>query len=321
MGPTRSGCWLGLLVFSLLVAVSIQQGANKPLSTSQPSCSPLDPKLVPFCAGMPYKKTLLPNSRGHATLQEAFAELKDFKRVILSHCSNAIVHFLCSVYTPPCYDTGSSGDLAVKVVQPCRQLCVEVHDKCEGFFQQHAYNLSLLKHLSCNHYPDRNDSASMCFGPADPSSLTIPKIESQLEVSTTEITPHFSVSPSPNPSTTQQCRNSLQEVPMCRELGYHNFSLPNLRGHHHRRLKNYHFSNYLWIEVFTIHSSFSLLLRSLPYASAESSQATQELSLFKLFVDMKCSQSIAHFLCYYYAPPCSTTDPCSRDLVYTLVEI
>ena len=273
MGPTRSGCWLGLLVFSLLVAVSIQQGANKPLSTSQPSCSPLDPKLVPFCAGMPYKKTLLPNSRGHATLQEAFAELKDFKRVILSHCSNAIVHFLCSVYTPPCYDTGSSGDLAVKVVQPCRQLCVEVHDKCEGFFQQHAYNLSLLKHLSCNHYPDRNDSASMCFGPADPSSLTIPKIESQLEVSTTEITPHFSVSPSPNPSTTQQCRNSLQEVPMCRELGYHNFSLPNLRGHQ------------------------------------KASQATQELSLFKLFVDMKCSQSIAHFLCYYYAPPCSTTDP------------
>ena len=265
---TMNGCWLALLVFCLLLVISFQQDViivNQPLPTSQPSCLPLDPKLVPLCAGMPYNQTSLPNSRGHTSLLEASAELKDFEPVIHSNCSSAIVHFLCSVYTPPCYDS----DLAVKVVQPCRQLCVEVRDKCEGIYRQAS--LQWPQHLSCDHYPDRNDKSSVCFGPEDSSYLTIPKIEPQSDVLNTKKTPNFSVSPSPAPSTSQECRNSLQEVPMCRELGYHNFSLPNLRGHQ------------------------------------KPSQATKELSLFKLFVDMKCSQSIAHFLCYYYAPPCSTT--------------
>lgn len=260
-----SASWIALLTMSLHLAFSRQQVLIVDTPPGPPQCRPLDPSLVPFCAAMPYNTTFLPNSRGHQSLQDASAELQTFRRLILTKCSGAIVHFLCSVYTPPCYrpatDRGSQPPMALP---PCRSLCLVVRDRCERYLLENS--LSWPPQLVCENFPDRTDS--MCFGPPNPSSLSIPDIPSLNTLPSLEST-------TPVGTSERQSRlcNPLQEMPMCTGLGYHNFSLPNFRGH---RLI---------------------------------SAASQELSLFKLFIQTRCSQAIAHFLCYYYAPPCSSHPP------------
>ena len=70
----------------------------------------------------------------------------------------------------------------------------------------------------------------------------------------------------------ETCR-LIEEVPLCRNLGYDNFSLPNQRGH------------------------------------STIEEMNSELDDFLYFVLSECSNSIVHFLCYYFAPPCTGEQP------------
>lgn len=129
-------------------------------------CQSLDPTAVPFCAHVNYSIGL-PNFRDHQDLNEANAELVDFKRLIESGCSGAILTFLCAYYVPFCFTPPRL--TTSTILRPCRDLCVEVRDKCEYLLQ--CQGRSWPSHLNCQDLPDK---PSPCFGPNHPSLETIP---------------------------------------------------------------------------------------------------------------------------------------------------
>ena len=69
-------------------------------------------------------------------------------------------------------------------------------------------------------------------------------------------------------SNTQTVCVSAEVIPLCSELGYHNTTFPNLRGH------------------------------------TTPKEANEELSHFSALIQTGCSNAIVHLLCSIYAPMC-----------------
>ena len=254
----------GMALFCMTIlplSTPLQVKMLKTMSTRTTKCQPLDADAVPYCANVGYDMVALPNSKGHNTQQEAFEELQNFWPLISTGCSGAAVHFLCSVYLPPCLEDSE------EVVKPCRELCDEFQGSCEAELVD--IDVQNLTPLQCSQFLSR-DEDSKCYGP-DPTALTTPAIAKVNNVEASEM---------------GTCR-SIEAVPLCRNLGYDNFSLPNQRGH------------------------------------STIEEMNSELNDFLYFVQSECSNSILHFLCYYFAPPCTDehsqlgVQPCRELCEYT----
>ena len=122
---------------------------------------------MPICVEMPWNYTLFPNLLGHESQEEANLQLEQFRQLIELKCSNAIVHFLCSIYAPLCID-----DHAPRVLHPCRRLCQHVREGCELPFLERASGLLWPDHFDCEKY----DNSPLCFGPSEEELLKIPAI-------------------------------------------------------------------------------------------------------------------------------------------------
>lgn len=89
-------------------------------SAPPPACQPI---MVPICKDQPYSQTVLPNSLGHRSQDEASLELHFFAPLLHVGCSNQLKPFLCSVYTPECVHGQAR--------PPCRTLCEQARASCE----------------------------------------------------------------------------------------------------------------------------------------------------------------------------------------------
>ena len=125
---------------------------------------------IPLCRNLGYNNTSFPNIRGHLTPEEANEELAHFDGLIGSGCSNAIVHLLCSIYSPPCLQ-----DFPKLKYPPCKHLCEHVRDGCAATMHQHSsFNWPPGPHLNCSNYVSvQNNHLSFC--PPDLSILKIPR--------------------------------------------------------------------------------------------------------------------------------------------------
>lgn len=160
----------------LLIAVTIMTQEVAPTDDimrntgSKLSCMPVEEE-VPLCANLGYINTTFPNLRGHTTPEEANEELAHFLALIYTGCSNAIVHFLCSIYAPVCLQ-----EYSTLTYPPCKHLCEYVRDGCaETLMQVFSYSWPPGPHLDCHNY-DSVEENQLCFGPPDPSILEIPPI-------------------------------------------------------------------------------------------------------------------------------------------------
>ena len=146
-------------------------GQTRPVGTLPPDtqfrCEPI--KDVDICLNMPWQNATFPNFREHDTQADANAEIEDFRQVINTCCSRAIVHFLCAYYTPICIQ--APGSLTATTLQPCRSLCQKVRDGCEGVYQQSSLNWP--PHLACENFPDNSNGTSICTNLPD-NVLVIP---------------------------------------------------------------------------------------------------------------------------------------------------
>jgi hypothetical protein len=138
---------------------------------------------IEFCSKVGYTTASFPNYRDQPSQTNASSELENFRALASNVCSNAIVHFLCSVYAPFC--DPRRPDIRVP---PCRELCEYVRVGCEPPVVQ--YGLSWPPHLECSLYPARNSASSLItFCPPDISTLSIPSnIETNPPPNTTEPT-------------------------------------------------------------------------------------------------------------------------------------
>eukprot|EP00731_Ephydatia_muelleri_P019559 Em0012g384a len=137
---------------------------------------PVDPNTTPdvscelmtnlsFCYGVGYNKSSFPNFRMQTTQVDANTELKQFVILVNSGCSNAIVHYLCSVYAPYC-------EPKYLKIPPCANLCVYVRDSCAPKLQQ--FGVAWPPQLACENWPAYG---SVCFGPSTSglANITIPR--------------------------------------------------------------------------------------------------------------------------------------------------
>ena len=139
-------------------ARSARQTIRPPLQPEQaPRCELVD---VPMCAkiGWP-NSTHFPN---YEMRVQATTELLHYTSVIQSCCSNAIVHFLCSHYTPFCHRGVT--------IPPCKQFCEYVRDGCMSFYQR--VGLAWPEHMQCDNFPTH--TGSNCILPPQLHKLQIP---------------------------------------------------------------------------------------------------------------------------------------------------
>ena len=178
----KSGlCFSAIILLSYQLGVMAQSLQLRPPLTEDPvvyKCENITQ--IEFCSQIGYSMASFPNYRDQATQTSANGELENFRALAQSVCSNAVVHFLCSVYAPFC--DPERPDIRVP---PCRELCEYVRAGCEPPVIQ--FGLSWPPHLECNQYPPNASTITFC--PSDISMLSIPSnIETNPPPNTTEPT-------------------------------------------------------------------------------------------------------------------------------------
>lgn len=108
------------------------QGAGSPVvgttTAPPPACQTIT---VPICKDQPYSQTMLPNSLGHRTQDDASLELHTFAPLLHAGCSDHLKPFLCSVYTPECVH----GQARL----PCRTVCEQARSGCEPLLNKFGF--------------------------------------------------------------------------------------------------------------------------------------------------------------------------------------
>ncbi len=162
--PTLSP--LHLLVLLIALPLTMQQIITPPPDDrDRRICEPITS--IEICSQVYGDNPLVgfPNVRGQDQF-EANAEIENFIPLIKRVCSNAIVHFLCSVYAPFC-----DADRPDIIVQPCRELCLHVRGTCEATLIE--FDFVWPPHLECDLFPlDADTSQDFC--PPNASAIVIP---------------------------------------------------------------------------------------------------------------------------------------------------
>lgn len=150
---------LSLLVILITVIPLTQQQLLPPqMDEEMFRCENLT--VITMCREL-YPMAAFPNFQGHQTQEAANNELLNyFAPLIRSVCSNAIVHFLCSVYAPFCQRNIR--------VRPCRELCEHVWKTCEDDLRQ--LNLT---NLECFNF-QLDSITNLDFCPDNLTALRIP---------------------------------------------------------------------------------------------------------------------------------------------------
>ncbi|XP_057665395.1 frizzled-7-B isoform X2 [Diorhabda carinulata] len=112
-------------------------------------CQPIT---VPFCIGIAYNETILPNMLGHQNLQEAGMEIHQYFPLVKIDCSPDLQFFLCSVYVPVC-------TILDRYLPPCKSLCISARNGCEGVMQ--SFGVQWPDFLNCDNFPEPDE---LCVG-------------------------------------------------------------------------------------------------------------------------------------------------------------
>ena len=187
----KSGlCFSAIILLSYGLGVMAQSLQLRPPLTEPPTvytCENITQ--IEFCSQIGYSTASFPNYRDQATQTSASSELENFRALATSVCSNAVVHFLCSVYAPFC--DIQRPDIRVP---PCRELCEYVRVDCEPPVIQ--FGLSWPPHLECNQYPPNASAITFC--PINLETVAIPpniqtnappNVTQPTEIVTTEVIP------------------------------------------------------------------------------------------------------------------------------------
>lgn len=112
-------------------------------------CQPIS---IPFCTGIAYNETILPNILGHQTLEEAGMEIHQYFPLVKINCSPDLQFFLCSVFVPVC-------TILDHALPPCKSLCVSARNGCEGIMQRFGFQWP--EYINCDNFPE---PGQLCVG-------------------------------------------------------------------------------------------------------------------------------------------------------------
>ncbi|XP_061631281.1 uncharacterized protein LOC133478967 isoform X1 [Phyllopteryx taeniolatus] len=137
----------------------VQAQQQQPLSPSSPAADQVCQTItVPLCKDLPYSQTIMPNTLGHVSQDEAGLEVHQFYPLVKVQCSTQLKPFLCSVYVPNCR-AGTIG-------RPCRTQCEQARAGCEslmtkiGFNWPESLNCDTFSTYSCEQDTDSNSDTT-----------------------------------------------------------------------------------------------------------------------------------------------------------------
>ena len=115
-----------------------------------------------LCKG--YSHASFPNHLmdGVRTPEIAEASVESYSVLLTSKCHPLLTNFLCLAYYPLCQKG------LPFTVYPCRSICLDVKDKCLGYFK--AIGLDWPKALTCEKFPT-NATSSVCYQPSIPPTV------------------------------------------------------------------------------------------------------------------------------------------------------
>ncbi|XP_060517028.1 frizzled-2 [Cylas formicarius] len=114
-------------------------------------CQPIT---IPFCSGIRYNTTIMPNLLGHTTQEDAGLEVHQYFPLVKVNCSADLQIFLCSVFVPVC-------TILDHPLPPCRSLCLSAK-QCENVMKKFGFDWP--ENLNCDNYPDNTESDALCVG-------------------------------------------------------------------------------------------------------------------------------------------------------------
>ncbi|XP_014210229.1 frizzled-9-like [Copidosoma floridanum] len=151
----------GLIALLLPIAVVIGRAESWDDAGHQGSSAKCEKLNVPFCAGLRYNLTAMPNFMGHEDQQQAERGLAPLMPLVQYNCSRHLRFFLCSVFTPVC-----SEHVAMQI-PACKPLCLSVRHDCENTLRE--LNLPWPHMLDCDRFPEIG--STLCVQPPPEESL------------------------------------------------------------------------------------------------------------------------------------------------------
>ncbi|KFB51908.1 hypothetical protein ZHAS_00020069 [Anopheles sinensis] len=102
-----------------------------------------EPITIPFCTGIQYNRTIMPNLVGHTKQEEAALEVHQFVPLVKIDCSPDLKFFLCLLYAPVC-------TILSYPIPPCRSLC-ESARACESIMR--TFDFQWPENFECSKFP------------------------------------------------------------------------------------------------------------------------------------------------------------------------
>ena len=173
-------------------------------------CEPI----APVCRNMPYNKTMFPNILNHTNLDEAKREIRSFKPLIKSGCSNDLRFFLCSIYFPECQKDGP--------ILPCQSLCQKVKTGCYPLMQN--YGFSWPDYLKCNQFP-KNGTTTVCI---DNNHLVGRKQMNNEDSTNSDAEAEDNKNLKSGGGRFEPKCHSMKGINICKNMAYNQTMLPNI---------------------------------------------------------------------------------------------
>lgn len=111
----------------------------------QPKCINI-PSNMSLCHNIGYEKMRLPNLLEHDNLNEVAEQAVNWNPLIGIRCHPDTQVFLCSLFSPICLE---------RPVYPCRSLCENVRDDCEGYMMTYGFTWPSM--FRCDKFPEDDE--------------------------------------------------------------------------------------------------------------------------------------------------------------------
>lgn len=154
------------LVLGTVLSTSLGGPSHDDFDTS-PQHGKCEQIKIPFCMGLQYNETIMPNLLGHTKQEDAGLDVHQYFPLLKVKCSPTVQLFLCSLYFPVC-------TILPNPLPPCRSLCISARKGCEDLMNQ--FGFFWPDKFECDNFPEVNQSQSknpvLCFGENRTSSTT-----------------------------------------------------------------------------------------------------------------------------------------------------
>ena len=161
-----------------------------------------EPLTIDTCAEFGYSSVRFPNEMDQNSQEAAANDLQVLQRFIDTGCSKDLKLFLCSLYAPYC----NAASLEQRIM-PCRDLCLNVRDRCLATMQEKDYEWP--NSWKCGRFPSEK---GMCVeGIESPVTEPPPEHSTEHEIKATSKMPTVEPEQKPEITDTVVVDNSNSE--------------------------------------------------------------------------------------------------------------